>query len=231
MKNSWRYSIEHNLKCFLYLFYVQMMLQSVLRKMCVFMWILTLSLNYIRSRNVDEAKFVFLWCLFKKYIPAGKTSSRSAAAFSIWTVFYFLLLPCGDTCTAHFYCCYDDDDDDVVVVLHHLLFMHHTSHLLTFTFSTKPTQTLLGGNVLIFQSDCVIVWSSFVLKECNTETTVIFQRDIPAWYSRVIFQGDISWIQTEGEDVCWALWEIFLQSSVFPRIQSSTEQTLSPTTK
>lgn len=37
------------------------MLQSVLRKMCVFMWILTLSLNYIRSRNVDEAKFVFFY--------------------------------------------------------------------------------------------------------------------------------------------------------------------------
>lgn len=54
------------------------MLQSVLRKMCVFMWILTLSLNYIRSRNVDEAKFVFWWCLFKKYIPDGKTSSRGA---------------------------------------------------------------------------------------------------------------------------------------------------------
>lgn len=173
------------------------MLQSVLKKMCVFMWILTLSLNYIRRKNVDEAKFFcfFLWCLFKKkYIPAWKTSSRSAAAFSIFTcgkVNNFLfpsIVTAADlhvaqcrwlwqllACTGQFYSCYYDD---IIVVLHHLLFTHQTSDLVSFTFWTKPpTQTLLRGNVLIFQSD-----SSDSVEQLCSEGVQHWDRDIPPWY-------------------------------------------------
>lgn len=61
--------IKHYFQCFLYLLtmlrvYVQIMLQSVLAQMCVFvMWIWNIRLKYRRGNNVNEASFFFGYLL------------------------------------------------------------------------------------------------------------------------------------------------------------------------
>lgn len=162
------------------------MLQSVLRKMCVFMWILTLSLNYIRSRNVDEAKFFFfLWCLFKKYIPAGKTSSSGAEV---------QLLSPLEQFSISFYC-------PVVMpaLLTSIAVMMMMMMLLCFITCCSCT-TLHICWLSLFQPNqhrrclvatCwfsrVIVWLCDCVEQlCSEGVQRWDQRDIPGWYSRVI---------------------------------------------
>lgn len=162
------------------------MLQSVLRKMCVFMWILTLSLNYIRSRNVDEAKFFFFYgvCLKNTFqLERRAAAVQKCSCFLHWNSFLFpsiaqwWCLHCSLLLLLWWWwwCCCASSP-----VVHAPHFTSADFHF----FNQTNTDAAWWQRVDFpeWLCYCVIVWSSFVLKECNAETSGIFQGDILGWY-------------------------------------------------
>lgn len=163
-----------------------------------------------KEKKVDEAKFFlfFLWCLLKKkntfQLERRVAEVQLLSPFSHvgkWTIFYFLLsslqptstLPSADDCDN----CWPALVNSIPVIMMILLLCFITccsrTRLQIWWVSLfEPNhqhKRCFAATCWFSRVTVLILWSSFVLKECNTET--------------VIFHRDISWIQTEEEeDVC-----------------------------